>query len=98
MEIIEIPAGDVTRNCKNYLADGGDRLVIGGTLEVLDTATVTGLQSGYATEQTAGSVYQATNQAASAATTISDLTSDFNALMQKLKDAGIMAADQPGSM
>ena len=98
MEIIDTPTGDVTRNCKNYLADGGDRLVIGGTLEVLDTATVTGLQSGYATEQTAGSVYQATNQAASAATTISDLTSDFNALMQKLKDAGIMAADQPGSM
>ena len=98
MEIIDTPADDVTRNCKNYLTDGGDRLVIGGILEILDTATVTGLQSGYATEQTAGSVYQATNQAASAATTISDLTSDFNALMQKLKDAGIMAADQPGSM
>ncbi|MEN6635675.1 MAG: hypothetical protein ABFC56_07495, partial [Clostridiaceae bacterium] len=63
MEIIETPAGDVTRNCKNYLTDGGDRLVIGGTLEVLDTATVTGLQSGYATEHTAGSMYQATNQA-----------------------------------
>ena len=98
MEIIDTPAGDVTRNCKNYLADGGDRLVIGGTLEVLDTATVTGLQSGYATEQTAGSVYQAMNQAESAATTIADLTSDFNALLQKLKDAGVMAADQPGSM
>ena len=50
MEIIDTPAGDVTRNCKNYLADGGDRLVIGGTLEVLDTATVTGLQPGYAAE------------------------------------------------
>ena len=98
MEIIETPAGDMTRNCKNYLTDGGDRLVIGGTLEVLDTATVTGLQSGYATEQTAGSVYQAMNQAESAATTIADLTSDFNALLLKLKDAGIMAADQPGSM
>ena len=98
MEIIDTPAGDVTRNCKNYLADGGDRLVIGGTLEVLDTAIVTGLQSGYATEQTAGSVYQAINQAESAATTIADLTSDFNALLQKLKDAGVMAADQPGSM
>ena len=98
MEIIDTPAGDVTRNCKNYLADGGDRLVIGGTLEVLDTATVTGLQSGYASEQTAGSVYQAINQAESAATTIADLTSDFNALLQKLKDAGVMAADQPGSM
>lgn len=98
MEIIETPAGDVTRNCKNYLTDGGDKLVIGGTLEILDTAIVTGLQSGYATEQTVGSVYQATNQAGSAATTISDLTSDFNALLQKLKDAGIMTADQPGSM
>ena len=98
MEIIETPAGDVTRNCKNYLTDGGDRLVIGGTLEVLDTAIVTGLQPGYATEQTVGSVYQATNQAESTATTISDLMSDFNALLQKLKDAGIMAADQPGSM
>lgn len=98
MEIIDTPAGDVTRNCKNYLADGGDRLVIGGTLEVLDTATVTGLQSGYASEQTAGSVYQAMNQAESTATTIVDLKSDFNALLQKLKDAGIMAADQPGSM
>ena len=98
MEIIDTPAGDVTRNCKNYLADGGDRLVIGGALEVLDTATVTGLQSGYASEQTAGSVYQAMNQAESAATTIADLKCDFNALLQKLKDAGIMAADQPGSM
>ena len=97
MEIIETPAGDVTRNCMNYTTDGGDRLVIGGTLEILDTATVTGLQSGYATEQTAGSVYQATNQAESAATTITDLKSDLNALLLKLKNAGIMAADQPGA-
>ena len=97
MEIIETPAGDVTRNCKNYLTDGGDRLVIGGTLEVLDTATVTGLQTGYATEQTAGSVFQATNQTESTATTIADLKSDFNALLLKLKDAGIMAADEVGS-
>ena len=97
MEIIETPAGDVTRNCKNYLTDGGDRLVIGGTLEVLDTATVTGLQSGYATEQTAGGVYQTSNQAESAATTIADLKSDFNALLVKMKNAGIMVADQPGA-
>ena len=97
MEIIETPAGDVTRNCKNYLTDGGDRLVIGGTLEVLDTATVTGLQTGYATEQTAGSVFQATNQTESTATTIADLKSDFNALLLKMKDAGIMAADEVGS-
>ena len=98
MEIMETPGGDVTRNCKNYMADGGDRLVIGGTLEVLDTATVTGLQSGYASEQTAGSVYQATNQTESTATTIADLKGDFNALLLKLKNAGIMVSDQPGSM
>ena len=97
MEIIETPAGDETRNCKNYLTEGGDRLVIGGTLEVLDTATVTGLQTGYATEQTAGSVYQATNQTESTATTIADLKSDFNALLLKMKDAGFMAADEVGS-
>ena len=97
MEIIDTPAGDTTRNCKNYLADGGDRLVIGGTLEVLDTATVTGLQSGYATEQTAGSVYQAANQASSNSSTIADLKSDLNALLQRLKNAGIMAADEAGA-
>jgi len=97
MEIIETPAGDMTRNCKNYLTDGGDRLVIGGTLEVLDTATVTGLQSGNASTDQAGSVYQASNQAESTATTIADLKSDFNALLLKIKDAGIMAADEVGS-
>ena len=97
MQIIEEPVGDVTRNCKNYLTDGGDRLVIGGTLEVLDTATVTGLQTGYASTETAGSVYQATNQSESAATTIADLKSDFNALLIKMKDAGIMTADEVGS-
>ena len=42
MQIIEEAVGDMTRNCKNYLTDGGDRLVIGGTLEILDTATVIG--------------------------------------------------------
>ena len=97
MQINEEPVGDVTRNCKNYATEGGDRLVIGGTLEILDTATVTGLQTGYATEQTAGSVYQTSNQAESAATTIADLKSDFNALLLKMKDAGIMAADEVGS-
>ena len=97
MQIIEEPVGDMTRNCKNYATDGGNRLVIGGTLEVLDTASVTGLQTGYASPETAGSVYQATNQAESAATTIADLKSDFNALLLKMKDAGIMAADEAGS-
>ena len=62
MQIIEEPVGDLTHNCKNYATDGGDRLVIGGTLEVLDTATVTGLQTGSASTDQAGSVYQAPNE------------------------------------
>ena len=71
--------------------------MIGGTLEILDTATVTGLQTGSASTDQAGSVYQASIQASSAATTIADLKSDFNALLLKMKDAGIMAADEAGS-
>ena len=30
-------------NAKNYMAQGGDRLVIGGSLEILEGASVTGL-------------------------------------------------------
>ena len=94
MEIIETPAGDVTRNCKNYLADGGDRLVIGGTLEIREGASVTGLPS--AAADNPGVVRIATNQAASAAADVAALATDFNTLLQKLKAAGIMAADEPG--
>ena len=32
-------------NTKNYTEQGGEKTVIGGTLEVLDTATVTGITS-----------------------------------------------------
>ena len=34
------------RNCKNYMTDGGDTLVIGGKLTVLEGATVEGLDDG----------------------------------------------------
>jgi len=62
MEIVETPAGDVTRNCKNYLTDGGDRLVIGGSLEILEGASVTGLPPAsvsVATEEALGGVIAA---------------------------------------
>lgn len=96
MQITEEPVGDVTRNCKNYATDGGNRLVIGGTLEVLNTATVTGLPLGGASLNSPGMVYQSLNQVESSASTIAALASDFNALLQKLKDSGIMAADESG--
>lgn len=65
---------------KNYSKDNGDTLVIGGTLEIKESATVTGLP-------------QAENQLSSTATTIADLKSDFNDLLSKLKQAKLMTLD-----
>lgn len=46
-----------------------------------------------ATASVLGGVKQATNQADSTATTVELLLADFNALLLKLKTAGIMVAD-----
>ena len=66
-------------NTKNY-SENGDKLVIGGTLEVLDGAKLSGFPV-------------AENQIASVATTIADLKTDFNSLLEKLKAAGLMESD-----
>lgn len=68
-------------NTKNYTEQGGEKTVIGGTMEIKQGASVTGLPA-------------AENQADSAATTIAGLVTDFNALLSKLKAAGLMAADE----
>ena len=81
-------------NAKNYMAQGGDRLVIGGTLEIREGASVTGLPS--AAADNPGVVRIATNQVASAAVDVAALVTDFNTLLQKLQAAGIMMADEPG--
>lgn len=67
-------------NTKNYTEQGGEKTVIGGTLEIKEGASVTGLPS-------------ATNQAASTATNVAGLKDDFNALLLKLKDSGLMKPD-----
>ncbi|MDD4688515.1 MAG: head fiber protein [Eubacteriales bacterium] len=64
-------------NAKNYTEQGGDKTVIGGTLEIKEGAILIGLPT-------------ALNQADSTATTIEDLVTDFNALLTKLKNAGLM--------
>lgn len=70
---------------KNYNENGGDvqvvkgTLKVEGTLEIGDGATVTGLS--------------AANQANSTATAVEGLVTDFNALLAKLKAAGLMGAD-----
>lgn len=72
----------MTYNTKNYTEQGGEKTVIGGTLEIKDEATVVGL-----------SLIE--NQSKSTATTIEDLVTDFNALLSKLKTAGLMVDDTP---
>ena len=73
-------------NTKNYAAQGGDVWHIGGTLEVEEGATVTGIGGG-------DSFTPAANQAASTAAELADLVTDFNNLLSKLKTAGLMEAD-----
>ena len=68
-------------NTKNYTEQGGEKTVIGGTLEILEGASITGLPI-------------AENQADSTATDTAGLVTDFNALLAKLKAAGLMAADE----
>lgn len=67
-------------NTKNYAEQGGDKLVIGGELEIREDAVVTGLP-------------MIENQPNSAAEDVEGLVADFNALLEKLKAAGIMAAE-----
>ncbi|QHQ62660.1 Head fiber protein [Anaerocolumna sedimenticola] len=67
-------------NTKNYMEQGGEKLVIGGTLEILEGASVTGLPI-------------AENQADSTATDVAGVVTDFNSLLVKLKAAGLMEAD-----
>lgn len=114
-------------NTKNYTEQGGEKTVIGGTLEIKEGASVTGLTStaapasavalggvkAAAKEETDtvpvkigedGILYvptypvipeipTAANQADSIATDATGLVTDFNALLAKLKAAGLMADD-----
>ena len=74
-------------NAKNYTEQGGDVTHIGGKLIIEEGASVEGLPF------PSGSITPAANQADSEATTIAALKDDFNALLIKLKTAGLMAAD-----
>ena len=66
-------------NAKNYTEQGGEKTVIGGTLEFSEGAVLKG-----------GIV---PNQADSSASTVADLKAAHNALLAKLKDAGLMKLD-----
>jgi|BioPla2DNA2_1021312.scaffolds.fasta_scaffold10397_9 hypothetical protein len=115
-------------NTKNYTEQGGEKTVIGGTLEIKAGATVTGLAANpllAATDSTLGGIKAATKEetdtilvkigtddnlyvptypvvpdipvveymADSVAEDLPTLLADFNALLAKLKTAGLMAAE-----
>lgn len=67
-------------NAKNYTEQGGDVTHFGGKVVFDENCEIEGLPA-------------AANQAASEASTVATLKDDFNALLTKLKAAGIMAAD-----
>lgn len=71
-------------NVKNYTEQGGERTVIGGTLEVTSEGKLTfeGVQ-----------LKPAALQANSIATDATGLVTDFNSLLNKLKAAGLMATE-----
>lgn len=71
-------------NVKNYTEQGGEKTVIGGTLEIAEGGQVIGLPSDFTA---------AAFQADSVASTIAGLVVDFNALLAKLKAAGLMATE-----
>lgn len=73
---------------KNYNTDAGDRTVIGGVLEFEQDAVVRNCPG-----SSGGSKVIVENQPASTATAMAVLENDFNALLVKLKEAGLMEPD-----
>lgn len=71
-------------NVKNYTEQGGEKTVIGGVLEIAEGGQIVGLPSDFT---------PAAFQADSSASTIAGLVVDFNALLAKLKAAGLMASE-----
>ncbi|MDA8227047.1 MAG: Head fiber protein [Desulfitobacterium hafniense] len=71
-------------NVKNYAEQGGDKWVVSGTLEVTAAGQITidGVP-----------LTRAATQADSTATTVAELKGDINALLAKLKIAGLMALE-----
>lgn len=77
---------------KNYQTPGGAETHIGGKLVFEGEGTVENLPA--ATTEKTGGVLLAAAQADSAASTIAALNTEFNALLAKLRAAGMMAPNE----
>ena len=73
-----------THNCKNFFAHGGNELVIGGKLTLLEGATIEGLTD---------AMEKIENVPESTATTVAALKENFNTLLAALKTVGFMEPD-----
>ena len=82
-----------THITKNYFAHGGDELVIGGKLTILEDAVVEGLEEGGSgsAPEFVPTVYLADSDA----TTIAGLKEDFNELLAALRSANILLSVAP---
>lgn len=95
-------------NVKNYTEQGGDKTVIGGTLEITAEGKLSfggeefspniikgdkGDKGDKGEPGAAGVITPAETQAVSTATNTAELKSDFNDLLAKLKAAGFIAVD-----
>jgi len=69
---------------KNYSEQGGDKWVIGGTLEVLEGATIIGLE-GVSSFTPAAAVEE------SSAESYAEINTTINQIITALKNAGLMA-------
>lgn len=80
----------MSNNCKNYF--DGDALHIGGKVIFEEGAEIEGLPSAEVENLTVDEAF-VENQPESTATSLQELVKDFNLLLDKLKSAGIMKAD-----
>lgn len=71
-------------NVKNYTEQGGEKTVIGGSLDIVEGGKL--LFNG-------AEAKPAVSQADSTAEDVASLVTDFNALLAKLKAAGLMNAE-----
>ncbi len=91
--------GDVTRIGGTLVIESGASVTGIAAAAIVDNLTSEDADKALSAKQgkilkDAADAKMAANQAASAAEALADLLTDFNALLEKLKAAGLMAADE----
>ena len=86
-------------NTKNYREQGGEKLVLAGEVIVTSSAKIVvdskATIEGLPTFDDIPKQTKIDEQSPSSAETVEDLAQDFNNLLSKLKDAGLMDSTEP---